>query len=301
MKVIKVCYWKEVDNFGDLLNPYIIEKLGRCRVKYYTLKSKGQVLKSIFHSIFLKRKLDIKLIRSITNAGKGILAIGSILSKAGPLTTVWGSGFMNEDETCIEGGKILAVRGKESYRKLEELGFSNKPVFGDPALLLPIIYKPKSEERYEIGIIPHWSEFDQLYEKYSSKHKVINLVTKDVEGVIDQICSCKYVLSTSLHGIIVAHAYSVPAIWFKEGYIDTDGFKFNDYFSSVNIPYYKGYNLDAALEAESIEDFFRLNSNISLIRNNLTDIQSSLLKVAPFPLKTKYNFGHRLDPFHINS
>ncbi|MFQ8823549.1 MAG: polysaccharide pyruvyl transferase family protein [[Ruminococcus] lactaris] len=31
--------------------------------------------------------------------------------------------------------------------------------------------------------------------------------------IIDLICSCKMVLSESLHGLIVAESYSIPSVW----------------------------------------------------------------------------------------
>ena len=41
---------------------------------------------------------------------------------------------------------------------------------------------------------------------------VINLLD-DVEKVLVDMFSCNKILSTSLHGIIVAQAYGIPALW----------------------------------------------------------------------------------------
>lgn len=93
-------------------------------------------------------------------------------------------------------------------------------------------------------------------------------------------------MSTSLHGIIVAHAYGIPALWIKRGYIFTDGLKFNDYFASVEIPLYDGskYNLEDIV----CKSFHELSSEIRslmLPHKSVIELQRDLLRVAPFEVK----------------
>ncbi|PKK36161.1 hypothetical protein BWI96_12145 [Siphonobacter sp. SORGH_AS_0500] len=287
MGKLKVFWWKHVDNFGDALNPYLVEKVGTKKVQYFSLTPTDEAIKDIAKSILRFKKLNEHALVSFTSFGHRMLVIGSVISKSNSNTTVWGAGFMNENETC-KGGKFYAVRGKETIRKLKELGFKDDPAIGDPALLLPLIYKPKVTKKVKLGIIPHWTEVESFRTRYAAKYKLIDLVTKDIEGVVDQIASCDYILSTSLHGVIVAHAYGIPAIWVKEGYIHTDGFKFNDYFSSINIPYYDGFNIEEILNNHTIEEFFEIHKNIATANINLFELQKSLLKAAPFELKEEF-------------
>lgn len=125
---------------------------------------------------------------------------------------------------------------------------------------------------------------------YASKYTVIDLNTYQIESTIDDICKCDYILSTSLHGIIVAHAYNIPCIWIKKGYIHTDGIKFNDYFSSVDIPLYNGFeDIDDILKSNSTcMEFFNKNKDFSLPATPLFPIQKRLLATAPFPLKKEF-------------
>lgn len=111
-----------------------------------------------------------------------------------------------------------------------------------------------------------------------------------MEKVVGEILACEYVLSTSLHGVIIAHAYKIPSLWIRKGYIDTDGFKFHDYFTSVDIPVYDGFaNIEEILADEvSWKSCFERNRDKAQINNSLAEIQSGLLKCAPFPLKEKY-------------
>lgn len=195
---------------------------------------------------------------------------------------------MNQDEH-IKGGKILAVRGRLTNEKIINDGYKGCDVFGDPALLLPLIVKPAKHKIYDLAIIPHWKEYDYFKNKYGERYKILDIRTKDVEHFVKELTSCKYILSTSLHGIILSHAYNIPALWIKHGYIDTDGFKFYDYFSSVDIPFYNGYEyFDQYLKDDNWRNLFDEHTTSSLPQTDITLIQKSLLNVAPFHVQDKY-------------
>src|SRR5699024_4415351 len=136
----------------------------------------------------------------------------------------------------------------------------------------------------------HWKEVDRFKERFGEEYHIIDLRTRDVFKVISEITASEYILSSSLHGVIVPHAYQIPALWIEDGYIDTDGFKFQDYFSSVEIPNYKGFkNIKEILKTEEAwMDLFIKNKDRSMINLNLKNIQSDLLKAAPFPIRDFY-------------
>jgi len=140
-----------------------------------------------------------------------------------------------------------------------------------------------------VGIIPHLKDYDYFKNKYRSNKniKVIDLKTKDIEFVVDEIISCEYILSTSLHGVIVAQAYDIPTLWIKHNDINTDGIKFYDYFDSVGIKPYDGFE-DYESLINDYESAFVKHANISKITTDLKKMQDNLLSVAPFPVLDKF-------------
>src|SRR5690606_38482184 len=69
---------------------------------------------------------------------------------------------------------------------------------------------------------------------------LIDLMTNDIEATTDLFLSCERIVSSSLHGLIVAHAYGIPAVWVQfSDKLFGDGIKFQDYFESVKLPYYQ--------------------------------------------------------------
>lgn len=55
---------------------------------------------------------------------------------------VWGAGFQNPQDTFGEG-TVLAVRGPLTDDELMKRGYNKCGVYGDPGLLMPLIYQPK--------------------------------------------------------------------------------------------------------------------------------------------------------------
>lgn len=167
--------------------------------------------------------------------------IGSILQSADKNTIVWGSGLITADEYPAEQPKqICAVRGPLSRKVLEEHGISCPEIYGDPILLMPKFYRPQVQKQYKLGIIPHiYDENNPVLKSFFEQHPEALIISMqnygDWRDVIDKICSCERILSSSLHGVILSDAYEIPNTWieFSEP-LYGKGFKFRDYFASVN-------------------------------------------------------------------
>jgi pyruvyltransferase len=149
--------------------------------------------------------------------------------------TVWGSGFIREGDTVSGNPNILAVRGPITGAKV---GCS---IYGDPALLLPMIYQPSMAKRQHVGVCPHYVDEDLVTGR---GFNVISMLGAEPTNAIDAICACEHILSSSLHGLIVANAYGIPATWIRlSNDLNGGDYKFRDYFASINVPDYPTIDL----------------------------------------------------------
>jgi pyruvyltransferase len=213
--IIKLHYWnREFStkyNFGDLLSKYIVEKVSQCKVEFSSLENNS------------------------------FIAIGSMINRATILRRCrfWGTGVMHLRLNFIHGNKFFAVRGPLSRYTLISAGYECPDIYGDPALLLPKFYNPKLPKKYKLGVICHYHH--QKLVKLEDGVKFINILRSEdeIHSFIDEVLQCEKIISSSLHGIIVANAYGIPAKWFIVNDLPLGGDptkKFYDYFSSVQMP-----------------------------------------------------------------
>ncbi len=240
-KPIPIYYWKNWINFGDAISPFVVR----------VLSGRGVV----------HRSSDFKEPR--------LLAVGSVLHDANEGDIVWGSGFRGNE---IRAGRldVRAVRGPLTRAALVRLGIKAPQVYGDPAVLMPYLFDPRTTRRYDVGVIQHLRYRNQSRILNPAGLKVLEIrVDQHPLSVISQICECRQILSSSLHGIIVADAYGIPSRWIKpkceKGIPSEPDIKFEDYYAStgrMKMPYlYENYigieeltrEMDAAARIESPE------------------------------------------------
>ena len=160
------------------------------------------------------------------------ISTGSIIKVAQPGTMVLGSGILGQkDRVCIEADYRF-VRGPLTRQHILQAGGQCPEIYGDPAMLMPLIVDPEPAV-YDVGIVPHYIHYEACKQKYP-KHQVINMKTKDPIMTIKHITQCRHIVSSSLHGIILAHAYGIPAAWTEfDPPIKGDGVKFLDHYAAV--------------------------------------------------------------------
>lgn len=270
MKAIPLYWYREnregkgIENFGDLASPYLIEKLS------------GRKTKHIKPAAFWYRNL-------LTH----YLSTGSILGHANKNSVVWGSGIIQQNDSPGKA-KFLAVRGPKSRERLLALKYDVPEKYGDPALLLPKVYRPDIHKAHKLGIIPHYTDFKAVKQRFADagEVKIIDVFTNRLEPVLDDIISCQQIVSSSLHGVIVAHAYGIPAVWVKfSNKLFGDNIKFYDYFASVGIVYENEFEGNQ----KNVGDFLEILKNYEAISlpkmEAIQQRQTDLLQTFPFPIK----------------
>lgn len=207
-------------NWGDFVNPFLLKQLSD------------------------KKVISVKRIFNISDK-EVLYGIGSILKNDLKNSIIWGSGFIKPplNKKIIAPNKILALRGKLTAAVFEKQGIVHDHIYGDPALLFPEIYKPKKNIKFKLGIIPHYTEVDKfLSSEFLIKNKDICIISPMVKDnnfldIIDKIHQCENIMSSSLHGLILADSYQLPSLRFKfkKNNIIGGDFKFDDYYSGVGI------------------------------------------------------------------
>lgn len=245
------------ENFGDILTPYLTEKIS------------GK--KAVFTHLYHPLKPPTHFI------------IGSILANVLPHCIVWGSGILQAKEQVAQAD-FRAVRGPMTHKRLNELGYQVPEVYGDPALLLPRYYQPKTEKKYALGIIPHYVDYERIVHEVQDENvKIINLFDS-IEKVVEDVCSCERIISSSLHGVIVPQAYQIPAIWVKlSNKLSGDDIKFSDYFLSVGIEPYKPLEFKKIpIDFKAVAPHIKEKNKYNVIQHDLENISDTLLKNCPF-------------------
>lgn len=228
---IPMIWWDAKPNFGVLIGPYIANKrTSREPVNFVdTPQAPSRTLMSVGSLIGLIRHPNLEI------WGTGVIQpLGSRdIEKIAPLTP----------------HRIHAVRGYLTQQELvKKLGWNVPRVFGDPALLMPRVFTPEHKPNKRIAVCLHHSQ--QALSKFLSTREEVSIidVTDSVEKVITDIASSHCCISSSLQGIIIAHAYGVPWVWLrvKDQHLKAGDFKFEDFFTVLDREKVAVANLAAA-------------------------------------------------------
>ena len=226
----------------------------------YTSNNIGDALNEyLFQKVFGKEVISY---RNVLNLGIPPVYsfIGSVLDNSAVKNlTVMGSGFKREtSKMVVKPMKVISCRGPLTRGKLLKMGVEVPEVYGDPAILLPEYYNPTVEKKYKMGLIPHYVDKDlEIVRRWSRNSDVINIdVFSKMESFVSDLKSCDFTASSSLHGVILSHAYGIPSVWVPlSDKLAGGSFKFNDYYQSVNAEckpvHLKNFELPAEVESST--------------------------------------------------
>ena len=259
LSMYKINY-PQIANMGDLLNKDMLEELFHVEIKNVQLLrcnmiGIGSGLGQMLFSDNKVRALKQRLYFPFTNE-----------------LHVWGTGFIRHNQHednpfAYKKVVIHSLRGNLTKKRVEKiLGKELDVPLGDGGLLAEKWLGYYPDKQYRVGIIPHFKEKDSPFipelKSFYNDCTVIDLSDKP-KDVVKKIAECETVISSSLHGLIVADSFHIPNVHMNlfdaNERIIGDGYKFEDYYSSFglsdNVITIKEHKWPSA---KDIEDSYRL-------------------------------------------
>jgi len=245
-------------NLGDIIGPYIVEAITGIPPRYVSKSPR-------------------------------LLSVGSIIKWARAGDMVWGSGASDLKQTINPDARYHAVRGPLTRGMILDAGADCPEVYGDPAWLLPEIFDARNVTKtHRLGLIRHFSHADRTLEVAPDvlNIDIIRSSREDIERFLTDLNRCEAIVSTSLHGGIIANAYGIPACFATDTasarQIHGDGMKFRDYGLSVGME---------SLEQYDIGNLDRIDSTFARHCNHIPqrsiDIEA-LLSASPFSVNPNF-------------
>lgn len=203
--VVPAHWWDGHPNFGDDLTPWLLPHYGVLPVHRVASRARLAGAGSILE--FLPADWD------------GV---------------IWGSGLMRQQPHPLPRAHVLAVRG---HLTRELIGAPPDVALGDPGILVSRL-RPRPARRWDVGLVPHGhhrghDEFLALARTAGYRVRVVN-VHQSAARVVREIGACDAIITTSLHGLITADSYGIPAVWTTlDPPLGGGAFKFRDHESVV--------------------------------------------------------------------
>lgn len=169
-----------------------------------------------------------------------VTAIGSViehLAAADSPGVVWGSGLRGRDAAseswaARRPSRFLAVRGADTR---DALGLDPATPLGDPGLLVRTLFR-RSRRRSGIVVLPHFLAFnnpDARKQLAIAKSRGMRVLVPSASygSICEEVSRAELVLTSSLHGMVVADALDCPVQLVSFGPTAEPPFKFSDYQS----------------------------------------------------------------------
>lgn len=256
--IIPAYWWDGHRNFGDALTPWLLRPRGVLPVLTSPERAR-------------------------------MIGVGSILEHLPEDYdgVVWGTGLIRDASKDLPKATVLAVRGALTR---ERVGAPETVALGDPGLLASDVIA-RRKPRYELGFVPHSDhhaspEVRALLERHDPRLHFID-VRRSPDHVVSEISRCRHVLSTSLHGLVIADSYGIPGAWARLA-PDLLGstYKFQDHESVVTpgssrqLELAVGDSVDSVIERTRLADPDRVAASIAGLRGTV----SQLPVTRSFPL-----------------
>lgn len=199
--LVSTYWWEKVRNFGDLLTPHLLRDFG--------------------------------IVSVLTPpAEAALIGVGSLVQHLPPESTaaLWGTGLIHDAIVDLPGVTTLALRGELTR---DRMGSPAVEALGDPGILVADTVR-RPGVSHDVGLVLHFRHAEDetlrsMVESFTGSVRLIR-VDQSPAAVAREVASCRAIVSTSLHGVITADSFGIPAAWVRmpEALIGGD-FKFRDH------------------------------------------------------------------------
>ncbi|MBD8617098.1 polysaccharide pyruvyl transferase family protein [Pseudomonas putida] len=259
-------------NFGDSLNPILMHLLTGAEITHTDFDQDVPRLSAIG-----------TILQDFSNGELDVWGTGMDVTYT--RNAPWANCF-NPSLTGIDY-KIHAVRGMITNSVIKAAGIPTNDIYGDPAILLKKMLKTYvgQHKTGKIGVVCHLSELASYDDSGIPKPEIaryhfdsddivlISTIVKPepmaILEKIKEIASCSYILSTSLHGLIIADIFETPCAQISDEDLAHGTYNIYDYRSIVDHRFRDYYS---GMRQHSLPIFFAPQShsmNTSAIKNFL--------------------------------
>lgn len=171
--------------------------------------------------------------------GRRLLMVGSIMDKSRDGDVIAGVGARGHQDVPSHRDvrlEVVGVRGPLSAKALHDAGhdIGGLQFMFDPGLLITRIFpelRGIQPEPGRVGFVPHYREGPQY--RTNRRYNVIDVDATPLDFA-REIARCERVYSSSLHGVIFAHALGRPVALVAPRTSEPE-FKYRDYLGSVGL------------------------------------------------------------------
>lgn len=200
-----------ITNFGDELSPILMREFTGQRVVWSPLA-----------------KADVVSVGSVLNTYTDVQSRARII----------GSGVRQPTEQTrryVSEAPISSVRGKLTR---DHLGLAPETALGDPGIAIGQLISAGSRRGTKSLIVPHFGVFNTSAGRSTVRHARANgyeiaLPNASPLRMAEAISNVQYVVTSSLHAFVFAHAMGTPAtlVSFGDRVHQEPAFKYRDYMS----------------------------------------------------------------------
>ena len=205
---------------------------------------------------------------------------------------IWGSGLIRDHEYPLPDAHVLAVRGPLSR---DRIGAPADVALGDPGILVARHLR-RPAARWDVGLVPHGHHrshagFMGLAESAGARVRVID-VHQEAAAAVREIAACRVIVTTSLHGLVAADSFGIPAVWTTlDPPLEGGSFKFHDYEGALGgatryLPYEPGWTLAALRSAARPADADAVSRMGDGLIGSLSGLAAALGPLPRFPAGT---------------